>query len=271
MARSKDQLVVDLVLPYTGRFLSHRKIVKMLITSLGVRFYLKYFLSMYIEADLIIGALRLLLIFLLLAALVLVSFFIWGETLMNMFTQEGSIAWLRQYGHLAWIAGLFLLLSDLLLPIPATLVMSALGYLYGPLIGGLLSAFGSFAAGATGYWLCRLLGERAAMRLLGPKDYERGQKISGRIGGWIVVLSRWLPVFPEVVSCMAGLTRMSPLYFHVALACGSVPLGFTYAFIGHAGTVHPLTALAFSAGLPPLIWLTIRIVFRSHFSEKVNT
>ncbi|HEX5172372.1 MAG TPA: VTT domain-containing protein, partial [Cyclobacteriaceae bacterium] len=133
---------------------------------------------------------RLLLIFIVLAALVLTSFFLFGDTLMNTFTQEGSIAWLSDYGSWAWAAGLMLLIGDLLLPIPATLVMSALGYLYGPFIGGFLSTFGSFAAGSLGYWICRLLGERAALRLLGAKDFERGKKLSGKLGGWIVALSR---------------------------------------------------------------------------------
>lgn len=211
---------------------------------------------------------RLLLIFIVFAALVLASFFIWGEALMNTFTQEGSVAWLNQYGNWAWTAGLILLLSDLILPIPATLVMSALGYLYGPIIGGILSSLGSFAAGSSGYWICRLLGERAALRLLGPRDYERGKKLSGKIGGWVVVLSRWLPVFPEVIACMAGLVRMPAGYFHVALACGSLPLGFIYAFIGHAGVVHPTVAIILSACLPPLIWFIVRGIFHLQLQEE---
>jgi uncharacterized membrane protein YdjX (TVP38/TMEM64 family) len=150
--------------------------------------------------------------------------------------------------------------------------MSALGYIYGPWVGGLISAAGSFAAGSLGYWLCRLVGEKAAIRLLGEKDYQRGKKLSGRVGGWIVVLSRWLPVFPEVVSCMAGLTRMHPGYFHTALACGSVPLGFIYAYIGYAGVTYPWIAITLSALLPPAIWYVVRKLLRKKFihEELIN-
>ena len=77
------------------------------------------------------------------------------------------------------------------------------------------------------------------------------------IGGWVVALSRWLPVFPEVVACMAGLTRMPTRLFYLALACGSIPLGFTYAIIGNSGITHPALAIGLSAGLPPLIWFTV--------------
>ncbi|HTF17812.1 MAG TPA: VTT domain-containing protein [Chryseolinea sp.] len=212
---------------------------------------------------------RLLLIFIVLASLVLISFFIWGDGLANIFTREGSINWLYQYGEWAWVAAIVLLLGDLVLPIPGTLVMSALGYIYGFTVGGLVGAAGSFLSGSLGYWLCRLVGERVAVRLLGQKDFERGKKLSGRIGGWIVALSRWLPVFPEVVACMAGLTRMSPGYFHAALVCGSLPLGFTYAYIGHTGIDHPWLAIALSAGLPPFIWFVISKIFRLQLHGEV--
>ena len=205
---------------------------------------------------------RLLIIFLVLAAIVLAIFFVWGDSLMTTFSQEGTIGWLGQYGDWAWIAAIVLLMADLLLPLPATLVMSALGYIYGPVIGGLISAAGSLMAGSLGYWLCRSLGEKAAIRLLGAKDYAHGKNLSNDIGGWVVVLSRWLPVFPEVISCMAGLTRMRARYFHVALLCGSLPLGFTYAFVGSTGISHPAVAIGLSAGLPPLIWMMVRWYFR---------
>ena len=139
---------------------------------------------------------RLLLVFLGLAALVLLTFFIWGDSLMEIFSQSGTISWLTKSGKWAWLLAILLLMGDLLLPLPATLIMAAIGYIYGPIGGGLISAAGSFLAGSFGYWLCRLLGEKTARRVLGEKDYALGKKLSGNVGGWVVVLSRWLPVFP---------------------------------------------------------------------------
>jgi uncharacterized membrane protein YdjX (TVP38/TMEM64 family) len=162
------------------------------------------------------------------------------------------------------------LIADLFLPLPATLIMSALGYIYGPLVGGLISAAGSFASGLLAYWLCRMLGDNAATWLLGKKEYERGKKLSARIGGWVVALSRWLPVFPEVVACMAGLTRMPVRYFYLALASGSVPLGFTYAIIGNSGVENPALAIGLSAGLPPLIWFCVNRIIRTRLKEEGN-
>lgn len=211
---------------------------------------------------------RLIFLLIVLVAVVLIPFFIWGDTLMAFFSWEHSLEWLRGYGTWAWAIAIVLLIADLFLPLPATIIMSALGYIYGPLVGGLISAAGSFASGVLAYWLCRMLGENAATWVLGKKEYERGKKISARVGGWVVALSRWLPVFPEVIACMAGLTRMPAKNFYLALACGSLPLGFIYAIIGNSGIENPALAISLSACLPPVIWFVVSRVLRRSLKES---
>jgi uncharacterized membrane protein YdjX (TVP38/TMEM64 family) len=206
---------------------------------------------------------RLVWIFVGLVVLILIPFAIWGAALESIFTATGAIAWLRQYGRWAWAAGLTLLAADLVLPIPGTIIISALGYVYGPLVGGFLGAAGSFLSGALAYLLCRGLGQPAARWLLGQHDLERSERLFATVGTWIVVLSRWLPVLPEAVACMAGLTRMPPPLFFIALACGSLPLGFTFAAVGYAGVAHPMLALLLSALIPPLLWMVTRRVLRA--------
>lgn len=206
---------------------------------------------------------RLLLIFLVLVAVVLIPFFIWGEALTNFFTQTGTISWIESYGKWGWMAGIILLMSDLLLPIPATAVMAGLGYLYGFIIGGFIGSLGSFLSGLLGYEICRRLGRRGALWILGKDDLEKGERLYARVGGWLVVLSRWLPVFPEVVACMAGLTRMPVQTFYLALACGSVPLGFAFSAVGSIGAEKPGLAIALSAILPPVLWFIVRPFYRT--------
>jgi uncharacterized membrane protein YdjX (TVP38/TMEM64 family) len=205
---------------------------------------------------------RFIFIFLLFAAVVLLIFFLWGDSFSFIFSQREAVAYLGSYEQWAWAVAFLLLIGDILLPLPGTIIMAALGYIYGPFVGGMLSGLGSFLSGAAGYWLCRMIGDRAARRILGARDYARGKAMSDKVGGLVVALSRWLPVFPEVVSCMAGLTRMRPIVFHVALLCGSLPLGFVYAYIGFSGIENPAFAMILSAGVPPVIWLTIRWIFR---------
>ena len=90
------------------------------------------------------------------------------------FSSEAAIHWLKGFEKWAWLAAIGLLFLDFILPVPGTAVMSALGYVYGPILGGLIASGGSILAGWFAYGLCRLLGKQAAIRLLGQQDYARG-------------------------------------------------------------------------------------------------
>lgn len=198
---------------------------------------------------------RLVGIFILLAILLLIPFVLWSERF--EFDAGHAARWLEGFGRWAWAVGLMLLVVDLVLPVPGTAVMAALGYIYGAFWGGLIGATGSFLGGAVAYGLCRLTGRTGAVWLVGEQDLVRGERLFARIGGWLVAVSRWMPLLPEVIACLAGLVRMRPAVFFPALLCGSAPLAFTYAAVGAAGTEHPTTALLISALLPPLLWLLL--------------
>lgn len=202
---------------------------------------------------------RLILLFLALALLVLIPFAIWGGRFEEAMSPEKLVAAFQKARGWAWLVGLVLLVLDLFLPVLATAVMSALGYVYGWLLGGLLSSLGSIGAGLLAYGLCCRMGRRAALRLAGEKGLAEGERLfQGEPGGWIVAISRWMPVLPEVAACLAGLSRMPLRRFVPALCAGSVPMGFVYAWIGARGVEHPGLALAVSALLPPVIWLMVR-------------
>lgn len=154
----------------------------------------------------------------------------------------------------AWLAGIALLLADLLLPIPGTVVMSALGAVYGFWLGGLISASGTMLAGMLGYGVGRFFKEGFSRKWLGEKDFGKGRVLFERNGALVVAVSRALPILPEVLACMAGLLRMPFGKFCLALACGSVPMGFLFAWIGTVGRDRPDWGLAFSLGVPALLW-----------------
>ena len=192
-----------------------------------------------------------------LVILLLLPFLLWGRGVEDLFTIDGTISWLRGFGGWGIAVAVLLLASDILLPIPATLVMTALGMLYGPVVGGLIGAGGSFLGGMIAFLACAKLGRPAARHFVSAAELVRGETLFERWGAWIIVLSRWLPIIPEAVSCMAGIVSMPRRLFTGALACGVVPPAFTFAIVGHLGVERPALTFLLSAFLPAAFWLIV--------------
>jgi uncharacterized membrane protein YdjX (TVP38/TMEM64 family) len=205
---------------------------------------------------------RFFLVLLILAVMVALPFALWGEWLERMMDQDRMLAWFREQESVGWLIAIGLLNLDIFLPIPSSAIMAALGLLYGPVLGGLLSSIGIIMAGGLGYGVARWLGRPLALRLTGGKTLAWGEAIFGQRGGWIVALSRWVPVLSEVVAIAAGLAGMPGRGFTIALICGAVPLGFAYAILGHLGADEPVWVFGACLVIPALLWGVAVFVFK---------
>jgi uncharacterized membrane protein YdjX (TVP38/TMEM64 family) len=206
---------------------------------------------------------RLWLLVTVLLVMILTPFTIWGEWFEKMFDLRGAKAWMESLGPWAWLGGIALLVGDLVLPIPGTVVMSALGLVYGWFWGGVASVAGSMLGGLLAYVLCRKFGHKPAVWLAGEEGLAKAEGLfQSQRGGWLVALSRWLPMLPEAVACLAGLTAMPFRAFFIALLCGSVPLGFAFAAIGAMGVDRPGLALALSALVPVGLYAVAAVTLR---------
>ena len=188
-----------------------------------------------------------------------IPFIIWGSEFENAFSTDGE--WLRKWGNWAWLIAILLLMSDLILPIPGTAVMVTLGLIYGPIVGGIVGSIGSILSGVVAYLLCLKFGRKIAIKIAGDKAIQQGENIFERTGAWLVVLSRWLPVMPEVIACMAGLSRMPSRLFIAALATGSIPLAFIFSIIGASSKENPKLTIILSILAPAVLWLLVRPIF----------
>ena len=113
---------------------------------------------------------------------------------------------LRNYGSWAWAPGLALIWADLVLPIPQTAVIAALGIIYGALLGGLLGSLGLITGGLLGYGLMLTSARRFAQRFVGPRSLHKMESLFDRGGAWAIVLTRSLPYsVPEAMVFLAGL------------------------------------------------------------------
>lgn len=196
-------------------------------------------------------------------ALIVLPFLLWGDALEGGLTGDGAVTWLRGHGAAAWIAAIGLLSSDILLPVPSSAVLAALGMLYGPAIGGAVGVAGMIAAGLLGYGLSRWLGRPLALRFLDAEALSGAERRLRRHGAWVIVLSRWVPVLAELVVFAAGLGVMPLPRFAAALVLGSLPPGLFYAGLGYGGADQPLPTLLACLVLPALLWAGATLVLRT--------
>lgn len=182
----------------------------------------------------------------------LVLFLILGDALVDR-------SWLNAFGQWTWLVAVGLLVADVFLPIPTTLIITVMGQKYGPILGGLIGTLGSFSAGVIAYGLTRMLGPRFARWLL-AEELDTAERFFTEKGAFAVACSRWLPLLPEAISCMAGLARMPFGKYCLALVSGAVPMCFAYAAL--AGTSdNELIPLIISILLPvPIWWLAARLL-----------
>jgi uncharacterized membrane protein YdjX (TVP38/TMEM64 family) len=165
-----------------------------------------------------------------------------------------AVLTLRQYEGWAWAVGIVLIWVDLVLPIPQTAVIAALGIVYGTLLGGLLGTFGLITGGLLGYGLMFTSARRFAQRFAGPRSLRKMEGLFDRGGAWAIVLSRSLPYsIPEAMVVLAGLAGMPMRKFTVALTVGSAPTAFAFAAIGAGWADEPILALAVSYVIPILL------------------
>ncbi|MFO8014734.1 MAG: VTT domain-containing protein [Phycisphaerae bacterium] len=204
-----------------------------------------------------------------LAAVCLLGFELWGEDFERLFNQEACAAWFARIRPWAWAAAVGLLVVDLFLPVPATGVMAALGSVYGPVVGALVGATGSALAGFLGYGLARAGGRPIARWIAKPDELARFQRFFDRWGGVAIILSRFLPILPEVVAVLAGLARMRLRRFALALLLGTVPTAALFAWLGHASRAEPAWGMVVAVVVPLLLWpVFLHIVGRDAVSQS---
>lgn len=179
---------------------------------------------------------------------------LWGESLEQLLNQKECTTFFSRIRSYAWLIAIGLLVSDIVLPVPATGVMAALGSVYGVPAGTALSIIGSSVAGLVGYGLARIIGHKGVRYLASGEEIERFQGFFDRWGGYAVIISRVTPVLPEVVSVLSGLARMKFSIFFAALMLGTVPTCLVFCSMGYALSDKPFIGVAASIVLPLAAW-----------------
>ena len=178
---------------------------------------------------------------------------------------------LRKYDAWASAVGIALIWADLVLPVPQTVVIAALGIIYGTVLGGLLGSVGLITGGLLGYVLMLTSARRILRRFLGRQSLNTMESLFERAGAWGIVLTRSLPYsIPEAMVFLAGLAGMPLGKFTAALTVGSVPTAFAFAAIGAGWADRPILALVASYVLPILLLPVALYLMRLRASSRCH-
>ena len=154
--------------------------------------------------------------------------------------------WLKQRSVLAATIGVGLLVGDVLLPVPSSLVMVAHGALFGIVGGTLLSLAGSVGAALFGFAIGRR-GGRIFERLVTPEERARADELLRRWGMLAIIVTRPVPLLAETVAIVAGTSSLGWGRTMLAAFAGSLPPALLYAITGAAAVNLQNTTLVFVA------------------------
>jgi len=153
--------------------------------------------------------------------------------------------WLAGGAATAAAVGVALLVLDVLLPVPSSLVMVAHGALFGIAAGTLLSLAGGLGAGALGFALGRW-GSPAIRARIAPDERRRADALLERWGALAVVVTRPVPILAETVAILAGTSPLGWPRFLAATAAGTLPAALLYAVTGATAARLDHTILVFA-------------------------
>ncbi|HEV7644022.1 MAG TPA: VTT domain-containing protein [Pyrinomonadaceae bacterium] len=179
---------------------------------------------------------RYLLIIVAMMALFLAAFIIvesLGGTVLNDPTPWMNSAQTNSGRVTAALIGVGLLVADVLLPVPSSLVMVAHGALFGVWVGTLLSLTGSVGAALFGFAIGRR-GEGALNKFVTDEERLRANALLKRWGVMAIVVTRPIPIVAETVAIVAGTSSLGWGSVAIASLAGSIPAALLYAITGAA-------------------------------------
>jgi len=149
-----------------------------------------------------------------------------------------NIEFLQKIDHMwewtlpvAAVVGTTLLVADILLPVPSSLIMVANGTLFGFWAGTLISMGGGLGAAMIGYLLGRS-GSKGVERFVKEEEMVRARAWFAKWGNLSVTVSRPIPLISETLSIAAGASGMKPGKMLLSSILGVLPAAAIYAWTG---------------------------------------
>jgi uncharacterized membrane protein YdjX (TVP38/TMEM64 family) len=163
-----------------------------------------------------------------------------------------------------------LLFADLFIAVPTLTVIILSGFFLGFPLGFLASFLGLFFAGFSGYFICRFFGGNFLNFIIKDKDKISELKEDySKYGAIIILLSRAVPILPEVSACISGMTKMPLLKFSLAWIIVTIIYTGFGSYFGSISTLeNPMPAILGGMGISAFFWISWLIFLRYKKKKK---
>lgn len=154
----------------------------------------------------------------------------------DMFSLEAEqiAGFVDSFGIFSYVIFLVIVILEVVLaPVPPLLLYATAGILYSSTTGGLLVLAGNLAGATINFFLARKFGAERLQAAVRPSLTEKFNRFFDKYGALSVFLLRVNPLTTsDLVSYIAGFTRMRYVPFMIATAFGLAPLVFLQTFLG---------------------------------------
>jgi uncharacterized membrane protein YdjX (TVP38/TMEM64 family) len=162
-----------------------------------------------------------------------------------------------------------LLATDILLPIPSSVISTLSGWQLGWAAGTLATWIGMNLGAVIGFALARRWGQPFALWFSKGEDLQRMRQVSDQFGPVVLVLTRAMPVFAEASVLIAGIHRLSWRRFLPAVVLSNLGIAIAYAAFGEYAQRHQWLPLAL--GVAIAVPVLVAAVAKRFFPTPIET
>lgn len=213
-------------------------------------------------------------VFLIIAACFAATFLLIKLT--GILTVEQIEGWLIQARELSPIyvgtIVCLLLFVDMFIAVPTLTVIILSGYFLGHTYGAVSALSGVILAGVCGYTLSRYYGYAILRFVVKDEDKRNDAIMTFQKHGFIMILlSRAMPILPEVTVCLSGMTHMNFSKFLLAWLISSAPYILIATYAGSISSIeNPKPAIFTAIGLSLLLWVFWFVYHRAQKKKNQN-
>lgn len=144
--------------------------------------------------------------------------------------------YILSFGSIGPLISIFILiLQCLIAPLPLSLIVFAISFIYGWEIATIIACIGTLIGSSISFYISRIYGRPIAEKFVSPQILDTCDSIFERYGKKIIFASRLLPfVSFDGFSYAAGLTNIKFTYYFWATAVGQIPIIVALSLLGNS-------------------------------------